>query len=129
MEEIKVSEGQPKAEETWTGPTFSPAMDIFETDEALILLADMPGVDKQDISIDLEEDRLTISGQTGPARPERETLLSEEFVAGRYVRRFALSQVIDQAGIVASTSGDGVLRLTLPKVKQAQPRKITVQTG
>lgn len=132
MDEVKVTQSEAaaaQAEETRMGPTFSPAVDIFETQEALVLLADMPGVAKEDISIDLEDDRLTITGQTAPAAPAAERLLSQEFVAGRYLRRFALSEVIDRAGIKATMGNDGVLKVTLPKVKQAQPRKITVETG
>ncbi len=131
MEEIEVSgseRGVPAAEETRTGPTFSPAVDIFETEQALVLVADMPGVAKEAVSVDLEEDRLTITGETGPAVPESETLVSGEYVGGRYVRRFALSNVIDQSAITATNLGDGVLRVTLPKVKQVQPRKIAIET-
>ncbi len=132
MEEIGVrasERGVPATEETWTGATFSPAVDIFETDEEMVLLADMPGVAKERVSIDLEDDRLTVLGLTGPAAPETETLISEEYASGRYLRRFALSQLIDRARISAQMGADGVLRLSLPKVKQAQPRKITVQTA
>jgi HSP20 family protein len=130
MEDIRLAEergGGPGAEETWTGPTYTPEVDIFETDEALVLLADMPGVAKEDVSINLEENRLTISGTTAPATPEGEALVSGEYQAGRYLRRFTLGGVIDRTKIVAQAGGDGVLRLTLPKVQQAQPKKITVE--
>jgi len=131
MEDIEVKGGQrgtPRAEETWTGPTFSPAVDIFETDEALVLVADLPGVPRAGISIDLEADQLTIAGETAAAIPTDETVVSREFEGGRFVRRFALSAVIDQSAISASSLAGGVLRLTLPKVRQAQPRKIRVET-
>jgi HSP20 family protein len=131
MEEMEVSTTERrglKAEETWTGPTFTPTVDIYETEEALTLIADMPGVAKDAVNIDLEKDRLTISGQTAPAVPEGETVIRAEYQGGRYLRRFALSGVIDQSGIKATSLSDGVLMITLPKVRHAQPRKIKVET-
>ncbi|MFH0811075.1 MAG: Hsp20/alpha crystallin family protein [Pseudomonadota bacterium] len=130
MDEIKLSGTEraiPRAEETWTGPSFSPAADIFETDEALFLIAEMPGAAREDVNIDIEGDNLTISGRTRLAVGESESVISQEFTGGRYMRRFVLSEVINQAAIKASFQEGGVLRLTLPKVKQAQPRKIKVE--
>jgi len=126
--EVRRPETVPAAEETRGGITFVPDVDIYETDEELVVMADMPGVAKDSVDINLEEDQLLISGQTAPVMGEGESQVVAEFQSGRYARRFALSNVIDQSGIKAQLS-DGVLKVTLPKVKQAKPRKIEVQMG
>jgi HSP20 family molecular chaperone IbpA len=116
------------AEQTRPGPVFTPAVDIFETEKAMTLLADMPGVKGKDLSIDLHESVLTLSGEVEAPEAEDETDVLREYRTGQYFREFALSEVIDQSKIEAELK-DGVLRLTLPKVEAATPRKITVKTG
>ena len=116
------------AELTRPGPTFAPAVDIFETEKEITLLVDMPGVKAKDLDIDLNENILRLSG--GMASPEGtdEVDLMKEYRTGTYIREFTLSKVVDQAKIEADLK-DGVLRLRLPKVEAATPRKITIQTG
>jgi HSP20 family protein len=116
------------AEQTKPGPTFTPAVDIFETDEALTLVADMPGVEPEDLSIDLHENMLTLSGGVAPPESAEEGDIYREYRTGQYVREFSLGRMIDQSKIEAELS-DGVLRLTLPKSEAATPRKITVKAG
>jgi HSP20 family protein len=116
------------AEQTRPGLVFTPAVDIFETDQQLILLADMPGVATEDISIDLRDGVLTISGEVKPWETADEQDVLVEFEIGRYYRQFSLSEVIDQDKIDAQLN-DGVLKLMLPKAAKAQPRKITVSVG
>ncbi|MFO7785112.1 MAG: Hsp20/alpha crystallin family protein [Thermodesulfobacteriota bacterium] len=116
------------AEQTVPGPTFTPAVDIFETDKALTLVADMPGVKTEDLSIDLHENILSFTGDVIAPEKEGELDVYREYRTGRYVREFTLGELIDQDKIDAELK-DGVLRLTLPKVEEAKPRKITVKAA
>lgn len=116
------------AEQTKPGLLFTPAVDIFESEKALTIVADMPGVKPENLEIDLRKDTLSIIGDVEPFEKAGETEIISEFRTGRYLRRFTLSEVIDQSKIEASMK-DGVLRLELPKVEKAVPRKITVQAG
>ena len=116
------------AEQIKPGPVFTPNVDIFETDKEIIMLADIPGVKAPDLTIDLRDDTLTLTGEVKPLnRPEEQDILIE-YQVGRYYRQFTLAEVIDQGKIDASLNG-GVLRLTLPKVEKAVPRQITIKAG
>jgi HSP20 family protein len=114
------------AEQTRPGLVFTPNVDIFETEKELVLLADIPGVKAGDLSIDLRDDTLTLSGDVQPDQTSGENEIFIEYEVGKYYRQFSLSEIIDQAKIDAQLK-DGVLRLTLPKVEKATPRKIAVQ--
>lgn len=130
-QEMKAQEKQEvksSSEQTTTGPVFSPTVDIFEDDKALILVADMPGVPKENLTIDLRDDVLTVIGVPSVSMPKEETLILQEFEIGKYLRQFTLSEMIDQGKIEAKLTS-GVLRLILPKVGPAQPRKIHVEEG
>lgn len=115
------------AETTFSEPVFTPLTDIWETETGLTLVADMPGVSAENLTIGLEDRVLTISGRV-EKRPATCTCkaLSTEYGEGDYYRQFQLSELIDQEKISA-TLKNGVLTLELPKVAPAQPRKITVQ--
>jgi len=116
------------AEQTRPGPAYLPAVDIFENDHAITVLADMPGVTAQDLQIDLRESVLTLTGRmTKPENPGESDVL-REYRSGTFFRQFTLSETIDQAGIDAKLT-DGVLRLQLPKIERAKPRQITVRTS
>lgn len=129
--ELKVKEKQEvtaSAEQTRQGAVFSPNVDIFETDRQITLMADLPGVTAEHLTIDLRDSLLTLSGEVAPmAAPEENPLLTE-YETGRYYRQFTLSEVIDQNRIDARIK-DGVLRLTLPKVEKAAPRTIKVSAA
>ena len=115
------------AEQTKPGMVFTPSVDIFETDRELTLLADLPGVTAENLTIDLRENTLTLTGEVESfERADEENILTE-YETGKYYRQFSLSNVIDQSKIDANLA-DGVLRLTLPKVEEAKPRKIEVRT-
>ncbi|MEJ2723298.1 MAG: Hsp20/alpha crystallin family protein [Deltaproteobacteria bacterium] len=116
------------AEKTRPGPMFTPNVDIFETEKDIMVLADLPGVKADHLSIDLHDNVLTLSGEVASPEGEDETEVFKEYRTGRYFREFALSEVIDQAKIEAKLK-DGVLRLTLPKVQPATPKKISVKTA
>ena len=114
------------AEQTKAGLVFTPAVDIFETEKDITLLADMPGVKAGDLNIDLRESVLTLDGEVEPPEGDSEVDVIREYRTGKYYRQFTLSQVINQAKIDAELT-DGVLRLTLPKIEAATPRKIVVK--
>lgn len=113
------------AEHTKTGPIFTPAVDIYENDRELVLMADMPGVRVEDMTIDLKEGVLTLEGDVKPWEKENESNVLIEFGLGRYYRQFTLSETIAQERIEAHFN-DGVLKVTLPKMEKAVPRKIEV---
>lgn len=130
-QELKVREKQEvasAAEQTKPGPVFTPSVDIFETDHAITLLVDMPGVRIDDLTVDLRDDTLTLMGEVNPAFTTPGQQVYREYETGRYYRQFSLSEVIAQDRIDARLN-DGVLRLTLPKVEKATPRRITVHNG
>jgi HSP20 family molecular chaperone IbpA len=116
------------AESTRPGPVFTPAVDIFETDAAITVLADMPGLQADGLKIDLRDSMLTIDGSVAEVEDEDERTVLREYDTGSFHREFRLSNLIDQAKIDASLR-DGVLRLTLPKAEAARPRKIEVRPG
>ena len=116
------------AEQTLPGLVFTPNVDIFETDHEITLLADMPGVTADNLTIDLRDNVLTLTGEVAPFEEANEEDILVEYEIGKYHRQFNLSSIIDQSRIDANLN-DGVLRLSLPKVKEATPRKIAVKTG
>lgn len=120
--------GVPVPEQTRPGPVYSPAVDIFENDGSITVLADMPGVKAQDLAIDLRDSVLTLTGRVTAAGGGKETDVLREYQTGTFFRQFTLSETIDQAKIDAKLT-DGVLRLELPKVEKARPRQITVRSG
>ena len=118
----------PPVEQTRPGKVFTPAVDIFETEKEITLLADLPGVKTEHLTIDISDDVLTLTGEIKPFEgPDEEDILIE-YEVGNYYRQFTLSELIDQNKIDAQFS-DGVLRLHLPKVEKASPKKITVKSG
>ena len=114
------------AEQTRPGLVFTPLVDIFETEKAITILADMPGVKADGLNIDLRENILTLDGEvTTPENPGAIDIF-REYRSGRFFRQFTLSQLIDRDKIDAEMT-DGVLRLKLPKVEAAIPRRIAVK--
>ena len=116
------------AEGTRDVPVYIPAVDIYESEDALVLVADMPGVGSDNVSIDIRDNQLTLRGTIQLEPGDKERLLLQEYGVGDYFREFALGRAIDQAKIEASMK-DGVLTLTLPKADIVKPRKITVKEG
>ena len=124
----KTSVESSPVERTRSTRVFTPNTDIYEKEDALVLLADMPGVDDKSIDINVERNTLTIEGRIQPEEMEGREPLYSEYVTGDYRRSFTLSNEID-AGRIQASIKDGVLRLVLPKAKEAVPRKIEVQSG
>jgi HSP20 family protein len=123
-EKIEISSS---AEQTTPGPVFTPSVDIFETEQELTLLADMPGVKAEGVDIDLCDNILTLSGDVKTPEGEKEVELLREYRTGKYLREFTLTENIDQSKIEAEIK-NGVLKLKLPKAEAAKPRKISVKT-
>jgi len=131
IKELQVKEKQEvaaAAEQTKPGLVFTPAVDIFENDRQIVLLADMPGVAAKDINIDLKDGILTLTGDVKPWEKAEETDVLIEFEIGKYYRQFTLSDIIAQDRIEAKLE-EGTLRLILPKAEKAMPRQITVTAG
>ncbi|MHC1727208.1 MAG: Hsp20/alpha crystallin family protein [Syntrophobacteraceae bacterium] len=120
-------EVQASSESTRNVPIFIPAVDIYESEGALTLVADMPGVPLDNVDIDLDADQLTIRG-TVPLEQENGKVLFQEYTVGDYYRQFTLSSDIDREKIQASMK-NGVLKLVLPKAEAAKPRKILVKSS
>lgn len=102
----------------------TPAVDIFETNEALVLVADMPGVEKKGLEINLEKGVLTLNGEIKLAKKGQ--LLFHEFSPDNYYRQFKLSEGIDMEKASAEFN-NGVLTLTMPKAESAQPKRIEIK--
>jgi HSP20 family molecular chaperone IbpA len=114
-----------KQESTVPARAFVPAADIFETDQALTVVLEIPGVAKDNVEIGVENDVLTISGQIDFSNYEGLQPLYTEYNIGNYSRSFQLSSKIEQDGITAELK-DGVMTLVLPKAEKAKPRRINV---
>ncbi len=114
-----------KEEKTRPGKFFVPDTDIYETDEALVVVMDMPGVEKKNIDVKVEKNVLSVEGQIDFAKYENLKPVYTEYNVGHFSRSFSISRDIDSAGISAKIE-DGVLTLRLPRAKEAAPRRIEV---
>jgi HSP20 family molecular chaperone IbpA len=107
---------------------YVPLVDIVETKDALVLVSDMPGVHQAGVDVVIEKNLLTIKGRVDEPVPEGFKLSYDEYGIGDYERTFTLPNEIDRDAVQA-TMKDGVLKLTLPKVKEAAARKVAVTAG
>lgn len=121
-------EGLENVERTREGKVFVPPIDIMETNEDIILIADMPGVNEKTIDVTIEQDVLTIEGRIEPLVPEGYDLAYCEYEVGDFQRSFTLTDTIDRDKIEANYK-NGVLRLKLAKAEPAKPRKINVKVN
>ncbi len=115
-------------ERTRAGRTYTPAVDIYETNDAVVIVADMPGVDQNSLEVTLEKNVLSIYGHVQPYHPQGHNLVYCEYGVGDYYRSFIINEDVDWEHI-QGTVNNGVLRLTLPKAAHARTRKIAVQTA
>lgn len=127
-ENPSVSAASTAPEPTRSGPVYTPAADIFEDEQAIMVLADMPGVTASDLTIDLRENVLTLAGRAKGSTGNAESLVLQEFEPGTFLRQFSLAETIDQSKIDAHLA-NGVLRVVLPKVEKAKPRQISVRSN
>jgi len=105
-----------------------PAVDVYEDESGITLLADMPGVQRDQLELKVEGDALSIEGAVRALTPEGLEAVYAEVRVPRYRRTFTLSRELDTSRIDASLK-DGVLTLRIPKQAHAQPRRIEVQAG
>jgi HSP20 family protein len=115
-----------KEESTIPARVFLPTADIYETNDALNVVLEMPGVDKNSVDIRVEDGVLKIEGQLDFSKYQGLQPLYTEYNVGHYSRSFRLSSKIDQNKIAAELN-DGVLSLLLPKIEEAKPRTIQVK--
>ena len=128
MDELQVQrkrEVESKPESTIPARIFVPVTDIFETDQALTLVLEMPGVSRDRVEVRVENDVLSIEGRIDFAAYENLRPVYTEYNIGNYTRTFQLSSKIEQERISAALK-DGVMTLVLPKAEKAKPRRITV---
>ncbi|WIM09326.1 Hsp20/alpha crystallin family protein [Enhydrobacter sp.] len=115
----------PKGEKTVPARYYVPTTDIYETDDALTVVMEVPGVDRKDVEVRIENDELHVEARIEFSKYEGMEPLYTEYNVGHFTRTFMLSQAVDQQQISAAMA-DGVLTLTLKKVQQAQPRRIAI---
>lgn len=120
-----MSQNALQTRETTRGVTYTPRVDILETDGELLVYADLPGVKPEDMDIRCENGELTLHGKVAPRQPEAD-YHRYEYGVGDFYRTFTLSEAIDTDQITAEMK-DGVLTLHLPKSAAVRPRKITVK--
>jgi len=118
-------EVEKKQERTVPARTYLPTTDIFETEQELTVVMEMPGVDRQNVEVTVENNVLSVSGRIDFSKYEGLQPVYTEYNVGSYARTFQLSSKIEQDGISAALK-DGVMTLVLPKVERAKPRKIAV---
>lgn len=127
-QELAVREKQELArqeEKTIPGRYYVPATDIFETDDALTLSLEMPGVTKDNVDVRIEDDVLRVEGKIDYSPYKDIEPVYTEYNVGHFARAFTLSSKIDRDAITAQVEA-GVLTLILPKSKDALPRRIAV---
>jgi HSP20 family protein len=118
---------QATPERTHGGVSFTPRVDIYETDKELVLVADLPGVRLEDMDLRYEQGELILYGKVRP-RHEGRTSLLNEYQVGDFYRAFAIHESIDSTKIAAELK-NGVLTVHLPKQEAARPRQINVKAS
>ena len=106
-------------------PMFTPPIDIYESDEGLVLVADLPGVTINTLELQVQDNKLTLLGRVTPSVPPEAKLLHKEYDEGDFLRSFILSDEVAHERITAKLNS-GVLEVVLPKAAKTQPRRIQV---
>jgi HSP20 family protein len=122
QEKREVEKGQ---EATTPTRAFMPIADIFETEDALTVVLEMPGVDRENIDVSVENGVLTVEGRINFGKYEGLQPVYSEYNVGPYRRSFRISSQIDQDKVTAELR-DGVITLVLPKAERAKPRRIAI---
>jgi HSP20 family protein len=104
---------------------FTPPIDIYETNDGLVLQADLPGVSIKTLDLQVQDNKLTLFGRVNPLVPLQARPLHQEYAVGDFLRSFILSDEVDHERITA-TMTNGVLKVVLPKAPQAKLRRIEV---
>jgi HSP20 family protein len=113
-----------------TSEDLIPAMDVVEHDNDYVVKTELPGVNKEDIQVTLENGVLTIGAETRSEKEEKQEgrVIRQERRYGRFVRSLRLGTQVDEKGVKANYK-DGVLELTLPKAEAVKPKKISVDVA
>jgi HSP20 family molecular chaperone IbpA len=111
-----------------TEAALMPPVDVIEDSTGITLYADLPGVPKDKLSLQVEADTLTIEGEINLATPEGMEASHAEVSLPRYRRAFTLSKELDASKVSAELK-NGVLTLRIPKAEHAQPRRISINVG
>lgn len=106
---------------------FTPPIDIFETPDGLVLLADLPGVTLESLELQVQDNKLTLFGKVKPDLPADARLIHQEYAVGHFLRSFILSDEVDHERITAKLN-QGVLEVVLPQLRKSEPRRIQVTT-
>jgi HSP20 family molecular chaperone IbpA len=125
---VKSSTQRQEPEEPVANPlVFTPPIDIFETPEGLVLLADLPGVTLESLELEVQDNKLTLFGRVMWELPHGARLIHQEYAVGHFLRSFILSDEVDHDRITARLN-QGVLEVVLPQLKRSEPRRIQVTT-
>jgi HSP20 family protein len=114
-----------KEEKTVPGRFYVPSTDVYETDEAMAVVMEMPGVGRKDVEVSLENGVLSVEGKIDFSKYDGMEPVYTEYNIGHYTRSFTLGDMVDQ-GKISAHFEDGVLTLTLPKIAEAKPRRIAI---
>lgn len=115
------------AEGTAAEGNWHPSVDVYERDDSYVLKADLPGVSKEDIKIDVDKNTLTLKGEKkSEEKVEKKNYVKVERSYGSFSRSFSLSDKVNTEDIKANYK-DGVLEITLPKKEEAKPKEIKVE--
>jgi HSP20 family molecular chaperone IbpA len=126
--DVKTRESEQTQQGRESVETLLPAVNVFEDAEGITLEADMPGVSRDRLQLQVDNDQLLIEGKVQITMPEGMEALYADVRATRYSRSFALSRELDTDNIDASLK-DGVLRLRIPKRPELRPRRIEVRVA
>lgn len=107
---------------------YRPATDILEREDGFHVFVDLPGVSREDMVIDLEDDELTITGTTSLSHGSGEHFVEMQFADCEYVRTISITDMVERDKIKANLE-NGVLELYLPKVEKIQPKRIEITQG
>lgn len=106
---------------------FTPPIDIYESDEGLVLIADLPGVSVKTLELQVQNNKLTLLGRVTNPVPANARLVHKEYEEGDFLRSFILSEDVDHERVTARLN-DGVLEVFLPRAAKTTPRRIEVNT-
>jgi HSP20 family molecular chaperone IbpA len=119
-------EAQTRGEKTVPARFFVPSTDIYETEDGLTVVMEMPGVEKENVTVKLENGVLSVEGHIDSSKYQDMQPVYTEYNVGHFARSFTLSESVDQGEISAELNA-GVLTLTMKKAKEALPRRIEVR--
>ena len=121
--------GEPQARPTSNSGVWYPPVDIMESKDSYLLRAELPGMKKEDFTLELKDETLTLSGERkSEEAADGVRYHSVERVAGKFTRSFFLPQTVKHDGIQA-TYRDGVLEIRVPKAEEAKPRQISINVN